>query len=408
MDTQRYKAVNVRAATVYCFAISVVYAMSGAVFSTLLPSMINTYGLSLADTSLLTIFESIGSVIAMVFSMIAADRLDRKGSIIVCCLLYGAFLLWESTAPIFFLFLGLRLIVGLTDRYLDSLTAAYMSDLYEERRGRVISVMHLIYSFGMLAAPTFAATVLKRSGSWAPAYRYLGFIFLTFGGAYLIFSLVVRDPAKIKTSSAKKEKKIIPYKEMLRSKKIWALILFSFFGGSHYYLTLIPTYLESYDIQRFSIEFVSVMLTAGTVGNLVSRTTLSVFSNRLKPHRVIPVTTIVGNLLVCSAMLFCTHNRILVVVLYVCYSFLVGSNYTMKFILACSEFPEASATVISSTSLAVAAGNIVVSRLIGVVSDKFGYLASTFIHFPCMVIAALAIVWGYSEGKKTRLPDSDS
>ena len=399
MDKLQYRKFNTRTATAYCFVISVIYAMSGAVFSTLLPSMISSYNLSLADSSLLSVAESIGSAIAMVISMLAADRLDRRGSLIVTCLLYGAAFLWESTAPAFTLFLALRLCVGLTDRYLDSLTAAYMSDIYEERRGRVISVMHLIYSVGMLIAPTFAATILRTTGTWSPTYRYLGFAFLILGTAYLLISIFVKSP-EAKAKKAAKVKKVIPYKAMLRSKKIWALMFYSFFAGSHYYFTLIPTYLEGKDISRYSIVFVSAMLTAGTIGNLISRTTLSIFTDRLKPHHVIPLTTIIGNALVCSALLFFTGNRYVVVALYVIYSFLVGSNYTMKFILACEEFPEASATVISATSLAVAAGNIVFSRLIGVIADKFGYLASTAVHFPCIVIASLFIIWGYSEKKK--------
>ncbi|MGI5889045.1 MAG: MFS transporter [Oscillospiraceae bacterium] len=385
-------------ATIYCMVISVVYALAKSVYSTLLPSIIDSYGLTLTRTSLLEISESIGSAAAMLVAMLIADKLDRKRSLIVSSLLYGGALLFEGAEPVFTVFLLMRLIAGFCDRYIDSVAAAYMSDIYSDKRARVISILHLVYSLGMLIAPSYAAWMLSSTGRWSPAYRYVGIVFIVCAAAYALTELKKSERTHGKSSRRSVK---IPYREMLRSKQIWALILYSFFGGSMYYTTLIPTYLENLAPDVYTVRFVSVMLTAGTLGNLASRFVLSIFSQKLRPRVVIPSTTIGANILLCASLFFLTGNRWVLAVVYTVYSFLVGANYTLKFILACSEFPEASATVLSATSLAVAAGNIVLSRIIGIVSDSGGYLASTAVYLPCMIIAAIAIIWGFSEKKSS-------
>ena len=77
---------------VFVIVFMMAFALSGGMFSTALPKIIETYNLSLEQASLFSIFQSGGMLLANCFTALVVDKLDKNKMLGVMFLLMGGFL----------------------------------------------------------------------------------------------------------------------------------------------------------------------------------------------------------------------------------------------------------------------------------------------------------------------------
>ena len=86
-------------ATVFCFLFMFAEALTGNIFSTLQPFIIEHYGTSLTESSLFSMSGQIGHLLIMYLIMIISDRIDKVKLLAVLGLFLGACSLGIGTAP---------------------------------------------------------------------------------------------------------------------------------------------------------------------------------------------------------------------------------------------------------------------------------------------------------------------
>ena len=104
---------------VFVIVFMMAFALSGGMFSTALPKIIETYNLSLEQASLFSIFQSGGMLLANCFTALVVDKLDKNKMLGVMFLLMGGFLFCIGSVPPFVLILLLFVLMGIVSNVVN-------------------------------------------------------------------------------------------------------------------------------------------------------------------------------------------------------------------------------------------------------------------------------------------------
>ena len=115
------------------------YALSIAMYSGLLPDLIQYYGFSLIEASYFDMMNEIGQILAMVIGLFLLDLLDKNRTLTLMMMLFGGMMVLTGFAPAILLLMMCRLFMGVSGSIVDNLTATYIADLYGEKRARYVS-----------------------------------------------------------------------------------------------------------------------------------------------------------------------------------------------------------------------------------------------------------------------------
>lgn len=267
-------------ATVFAFVFMAGYALSAGMLGTLLPRIIGHFDLSVSAASTVNIANEIGNTSAMLFALFVVDRLDKHGLLMFMGLCFGAANLAFGLSPAFGLLLAIRLIIGFSGGLLDNICATYISDLYGEKRARFVSILHTLFAIGNMVGPQFSA-LCYSIGGWRLSFMVSGLALVL---AAVLFFLLTRAIGKPRTSVGqdKAEKTSIPYAVIIKRKNLWWLGLGSFLMAGETYLTVaLPTYLDHVDQTVFTTGYCATIMSAYSLGMLISRMGLAALSERL-------------------------------------------------------------------------------------------------------------------------------
>lgn len=393
---------RIRMATFFCFAFMVAYALSFGMYSTILPSIKEGYGLNYSQSSYLGVMDSVGMAIAMVFTLLFADRIKKPTLLVVCGILFGGVMLFMGQMPVFLMFLALRLVFGMVTAIVDNICAAYLSDLYGDNRARIMAVLHVLYGVGAVIGPVYASIMLTRGGGWSAAYTYNGLATLALGVLFLVLLLVMKPPQPIGEAAAEQEAraKKIPYGKILTSRAMIIICICNFFlTGFQYFTTWLVTYLDDLDPVTYTVQVGSTLMVLYSIGMIISRMVYAAGAKRIKPHVYIGGASLLTAGVALAGILLGVKEVWFVVAFLI--GLISGSNYTAKFVIACDEFPDYSATAISMVAVAGALGTMFFSWLIGVVADKTSYTTAMFLPIISLVLAAATMFIGYRKSKNS-------
>ena len=384
------------------------FAVSNSMYSTMMPRMIEEYALGLKQASALTVTADIGQSLAMLVTLLLADRLNKRILLTWMALVYGTALLATGAAPAYIVLLAVRLCIGLFGGMVDNLCAAYISDLFGVQRARYISILHTLFAAGSMAAPSFAAFCIKTKG-WQTGYLVSGGVM---AGAALLFMALSRligiaraegalanDEKNRETNAtrtpnaATHEKENIPYREILSSPFIRWLCLSSMLLSGVTYLTIwLPTYLEQFDKTVYTVTFCTTLMTANYVGMILSRSGLAFLGSRLPPEVYLRWSSLLSALLVAAMLLvqqpmFWMAGTLL-------FGILSGASYTARIVLACKAFPRCSATVTAITGVCGTLGSMMISSVVGTMADHGLYTVAMFIPVTALFLVFCVFTFG--------------
>ena len=130
---------------------------------------------------------------------------------------------------------------------------------------------------------------------------------------------------------------------------------------------------------------------------IVSRLSYAALSKKLSADNYMRYANLITVALLTVALL---SNSVPVWFVIIFLSGLVGGTaYTAKFILACTEFPEFSATATAMTGVLAALGSMSFSAIGGAVADAGNFTAAMFIPLGSFVLVSMIFFFGY-KGKK--------
>ena len=93
-------------ATAFCFVFMFTESICGSIFSMLQPYIIKHYGLTLTQSTILSLPGQIGHMLIMFIVMLLNDRLDKVKLLFILPLMLGCGALGISTAPMLPVLIG--------------------------------------------------------------------------------------------------------------------------------------------------------------------------------------------------------------------------------------------------------------------------------------------------------------
>jgi MFS family permease len=224
------------------------FAFMGASLS----AMKGFFLLDIHRTGMISAILQLGFATFCMFGGILADfiRKDRILSL-------GTFLLGIATLLIgrsghYGLHLLVVSVMGVGCGFLFIGSNTLVVDLFSEKRGTFLNILHFVFAVGSLVGPLIMGSILSRGQRWQIAYRYQGAISLVIAAVF-----VTTDVTKWRTVS---KKSLVNLWGMIKGKKFLLLMLTGFFaiGLQFSVMYLMVIYLQ--EVKGLSISYASFAL----------------------------------------------------------------------------------------------------------------------------------------------------
>ena len=367
---------------VYAFSFMVAFALSTAMFSTILPKLISDYSLSLAQAGLFPVFSGFGTLTTMLLIGLIGDRFSKRISTGIAFAAMGVFLLCIGSLPPFLLLLVVFTMLSASSSAFNLLITAYLSDVYGAERSRYINLLHVFFGLGSMAGPLYPILLNSLGLHWNASYLILSAVILIGSASYFLLfaknppTQPITDKGKDDDTDKEKDKSEVPatqvftYRKLLTSPSMIAMCVFSFlYLGGHQmaFSTWFQTYLQWNDPLIYTPAFTSICMTLYWIGMVASRMLCAILSKRFSSRTFLLVGASVGSVVLILG--FAISQPWSWVVVAALLGFCTGPIYPVSFALACEWFPKISARVSSFVGFFSSTGGMFFGWLLGSVAD---------------------------------------
>jgi len=357
---------RLRIVTVYLFSFMAAFALSGTMFSTILPKIIQDYQLTLTQAGLFPVSQSVGNLLAMLLTALVGDRSKKSLLVGLAFAMMGLMMLGISFVPPFWALLILMGLLGLSTSTINLMVTAYTSDLYQENRSRYISLLHVCFGVGSLLGPAYPALLSQAGLAWRHSYLALGVAVFALGAGYFVYLGRCGELSRIAisecpaSSQASEKRKLSGYQGML------ALCAMSFlYMGGHQgaFSTWFQTFLQRKDPAVYPESFTSLCMMIYWIGMVASRILGASLPRHITARSVLLASSSLGTLLLASGLL--VGQKAFWPAASAMLGLSTGVIYPLTFAISCEQFPESSARVSSIVGIFSSLGSMCFGWAIG-------------------------------------------
>lgn len=373
------------------------YALSCAMYSGLLPDLIQHYGFSLMEASYFDMMNEIGQIFAMIIGIFLLDLLDKNRMLTLMTLLFGVMMVLTGSAPVVILLMGFRLFMGISGSIVDNLTATYIADLYGEKRSRYVSLLHAFFAIGSMIGPQVAAHMVKKNYGFRETYQMVGIVLVACVLLFILVTAIMKKPVPAVMGSVDEAgHRKIPIFRILKNRNIlWICVGTALVGGVYYMNIWMPTYLQTVYGSRFSPGFCSFIITLTYLGMLLSRIIFGIVSSKISANTYMKFSCISSALTVVVMILMPGHWSMATGMFLL--GLFSGAQHTVQYIMAFEEFPDYSATVVSITAIFLSVGLMVIRLVINGIADMGYYKEAMLIPAVALIGCYFVFSLGYKE-----------
>lgn len=374
--------------TAALFLIMGIYAISITMIGPIMPSVIEDYQIRLSQGGLMTTAQSIGGMLAVLFVGIMAGRFKKTKLIIISFLVFGASLLLVSLSDIYAVLLVVFFVFGAGSRMADTLLNAYVSDLYNKKRGYYLNLLHMYFGIGALIGPIYVRFILEQNISWTFVFSLLGIISIA---SALLLPIALRRAAKKMSAldphdlpqvyAAETEQAIAPAPAQLRpldhfayisrSPVIWLLCLIMILYLAHQAsLTVwLPMYMETDLLVSPTVS--NLALSVLWLGIILGRMASAYLTDRIKPVKIV----VFGNLLAAiSAAVGILMMQPVILIIGLGFAGLFnGATIPLLVTIASERYPEHTGTTSSMIFLSGTLATMIFPWLVGRIAESSGF-----------------------------------
>ena len=365
----------------YCCVMMFAFSLSSSMYSSLAPFIIEYYGITLTESSLLSISSSIGNLAINLLIVKLADQYNKSKLLAVLCAAVSVCLLVLGSAPTLAIFLVFNCANGMLGYWVDNLTTAYVSDLYGEQRGRYIGILYTLFAVGSAVAPSFVSLLLGALGlQWNSSYLITGALFLITAILYTLTRRLVGEPTleAVEEEIEKEIEEKLSISQLISSRNMLALILsgvtMAFYG---YFSGMLPTYFSFTNPETYDINMRSLILTCYSVGQMISRFLYVPLAPKLNPIRYLRFQSLFCT--VCSLVCLIVNQPVVWMVLMFASGIISGSSYTMTIVLTCDEYPDHSSSANAATGFASGIAYLLATPIMNVIADNVSFFIAMLI-----------------------------
>src|SRR5690554_2390314 len=132
------------------YFLMLLYAFSITMIGPLLPEIIDGFRLQLAEGGLISTFQNMGGLLVNVLMIFIADRFKKSHLVITGFAVYIISLFIMGTAEIYGVLLAMFFILGVGTKTVDTLSNAFLSELYPENKTANLNLLHTFFGIGAL------------------------------------------------------------------------------------------------------------------------------------------------------------------------------------------------------------------------------------------------------------------
>ena len=226
------KSTNTAKYTFALYAGAMIFCMCVNLTGSVLNEIMSDYKIDLSNGGLMTFFQYVGGVTAILVLTRIADRFIKPVILMIGFAVAAAMLFFIGGFPPFALFMALYLIFGAALGILDTNNNATLTDLYPHNMDRALSILHGVCGVGAALIPII--TALIGTANWQFIYRLVALIVAIIVALQIATYLADKkavDRFYVKNDEA--VSKAVSAKKFFSDKNIWfATFSMLFFGLS--------------------------------------------------------------------------------------------------------------------------------------------------------------------------------
>lgn len=373
--------------TGYLYLLMFVFAITTTMIGVLIPKVIEAYSIKLSEAGLISVFQNAGGFVALLFGGVVAERFKKSHIVFVMFAVFSAALFLVGRMPAYILLLSFFLVLGMAASMLNLVLSAYISDLYPEKRGFYLSLLHSFYGLGSLLGPIYPTIMLGNGFRWNQSYSYLSMVSSVIALFFLV--LIPMSSSKGNTAPVAVEQERVGYFTLLKDRRIvlMCLICLLFNGQQMAINAWLTTFMG--EVHKAGDNIAGYVLTGFWTGIVAGRLLYSALSNRLDGKRFIMAGSLAGGVIYLLGILI--GQMPVFVIAVVIAGLLTGAIYPLTIGIACEWFPRNSATTTSVIFLAGSVGGMLIPWLIGNIAEKLSFQAALSVN-GCILLSVAAVM----------------
>lgn len=308
-------------------------AISITMVSPMLPDIISQFDLSLSNGGLIITFQGIGGLLTTLLLGVLADKFRKSRLLVTGFSLFIISLFFISITPIFSVILMLFFIYGLGSKVVDTLSNAFISDMFPLEKSIYLSILHTFFGIGALLGPMYSSYLMNLGFDWQVIFRILGLLCIFVLIFFLLGLKGVSNSNEKDINNNNSEKASI----IIKDSNIWFLFLMMFLYVGHQagISTWIPMYMESY--LKANPFIASGALSIFWIGIITGRYTCFYITERFEKDKLIKWGTLTGGIILIIGIL--TDIPLVLITTLGLSGFLTGALMPLLIGIACDWYP---------------------------------------------------------------------
>ena len=346
----------------------------------LLPRMVESFALTLAQGSLFTVSMNTGGILGVALVGLIGERFRKNllyltgYAVLLACLIIVGF------AGGYEIILALFFVLGAGSRISDTLANPLITENYREDANRNLNMMHMSISLGGLLGPVTLRLLMELDVSWQNTFRFLGGLCLF---CFIFGAFLLRDAARVQKPVKRVEGRPVWFNGAV----ITAGLIFFFYSGHQIILNVWSSmYMEEvYDVTPM---IASASTTLFWIGITVSRLIGSHVANEKNARALIRGGAALGAAALAAAVF--TGNPVVAMACFTVTGLLSGAIIPILMFIVTRECPDRAGQISSALYLFSMTACMAFPWICGVFADNFGFEAGMSVSVAALfAVAAL-------------------
>jgi MFS family permease len=361
--------------------------MMNTVLAVVTPLMNTQAGVSLLNMGLAVSVMSASRLILVIPAGILADKWSKPWvlRIGVFVIILGGIL--SGFAPFGFLFYLAMVLFGGGHAFMDGAANGLITDLYPEKPGSVLNLLHMFFGLGGMIGPLAFGLILNRYENWQYPFLFIGLTGLII---FLFIPKLRYEKAEAAGGIPEKKKSGMPLSALSGPLLYLCFMLFVMVGGTNTFKSFTNTFFEYHYLVTPMVASTALALINGgvTLGRLV----WSMTAEKLGYNRILAFSfagtliTGIGTLMSPSAL----YGMI--------FSFLIGifmSPFSpISIAIGGLMLPDKKGALTGLFTVCASLGSMIFPALCGYIADQSGSVQYAMLILPLMTILPMILFFG--------------
>lgn len=368
-----------------------IYAIAATEVGPAIPEMRSELRLNEALIGFMVSLQSLAGVLA-VFGGVLSDLFGRPKLVALSLAMIGAGALMLSSSPLIWLLGSAFFILGMGIGFFEASINAFISEVYPEKRGMAVNLLHTGWSVGSTAGPLLMTLVILAYGNWRLGYFIVFPMLMVASITFLVYAKSFSAPVKVKNSENKSTKVEISIIVKVLPLIIMAfLLLFCELGMNNWLPSLL-------------IDQGSPLIEAGLTISIfwalvgIGRIIWAPFVDKISYWRVLFLAGFGSTLL-----MFIASTPIpayIKVILWASSGLLLAPAYPTIIAWATTMYPEAGGTLSGAIHTFATLGSFVSTSLVGLLFSSLGSTVAQLVFPLSMILVAVFSYISHNRGDK--------